>query len=826
MSIEIHVGRVVGLAASLGVGAAIFACGSAQAAAEETDRSASPSASSSTSDSSRTPNNQPDNESQDSTDVRSSDREAAPTEPDSSEDDAVDVQSRSSATTPTEEDNSNPGLRSSEQDSESRGFDVDEPEEGQGRPATGRGTSNSQERPGDQPDRGRAAGRASAAALSATNFAAAESGSLRLAAPVNTAPTATTSVAPANPLTGVTAITVTGHDPDSDALTYTASNPWLGRALGDGLGNYTYTPTGFGRLLARFLPFLRSDRFIVTVADGRGGTAAVTVNTTVVPLNSAPRVKSVTVNAAAPATGAVTGRAAAGDPDWDRITYTAATVVTAKGTATVNADGSFSYVPTAAARHAAASRTATDGQRTDSFTVTVTDVFGAATAIAVRVGILSANNAPTVVLGAHITDHTTGTVTGLVIGADIDDDELSYSGSTTTGKGAVIVAADGTFTYTPNEPARQAALLYDTPAWRSDEFAVSIDDGHGGTLTVPVSVTIVPSSATGPADLPRSTFCGCFLMPTDSIFHADIRDLPVLGASAEWIDLLGGGRGGTLLARWGGGEWMGSTGGIPVNVVAADHPKEVVIFNRGYSTTGPGIDDRPYAIPDRPLVEGMPSYPAWDRHLLVFQEGTCISQELINVANGVELPGAGIADILGNAIYRSLYGSTWLAQGGAQYDMNSARYPVIGHATASYLPLVPMMLRPDEIENGYVDHMLGLVIAKEFGAGYVWPALHGDGSGTDGVPMGMVFRLRGDIDISGFAASTQAVLRALQIHGGVVYDSTGPTDGILLSGMSNGWEGTDYRTMQRELNTIPLGWFEAVDVTGIAADPGVGWYIR
>jgi hypothetical protein len=293
-------------------------------------------------------------------------------------------------------------------------------------------------------------------------------------------------------------------------------------------------------------------------------------------------------------------------------------------------------------------------------------------------------------------------------------------------------------------------------------------------------------------------------MPGNSVFHADIRDLPALAQSEAWLELLGGTMGATLRATWGGAEWMGSTAGIPVNVVDAARPKERVIFNRGYSTSGPGIDDRPYAIPDRPLVEGMPSYPAWDRHLLVFQEGTCISQELLNVANGVELPGAGVLDILGNAVYRSLWGPAWIAEAGAQYDMNSASYPAVGHANAARLPYLAMMLRPDEIERGYVDHLLGIVIAKEFGAGCVWPALAGDGSGADGVPMGMVFRLRDDVDLGAYSASTQTALRALQVHGAVIYDSGPSGDGFELSAMSNGWEGTDYVEMQRELGTIPL----------------------
>lgn len=274
-------------------------------------------------------------------------------------------------------------------------------------------------------------------------------------------------------------------------------------------------------------------------------------------------------------------------------------------------------------------------------------------------------------------------------------------------------------------------------------------------------------------------------------------------------------------------EWMGSTGGgLPVNVVDASHPKELVIFNRGYSTSGPGIDDQPYAIPDHPLVEGMPSVPAWDRQLLVFQKGTCISQELINVANGVELPAAGIQDALANAAYRLIWGESWIAQGGAQYDMSSPLYPEIGFATASQLPLVPLMLRPDELESGEIDHMLGLTIAKDRGAGYSWPARAGDGSSPDGIPMGTVFRLRGDIEITQYSQATQVVLRGLQVHGAIVYDSKGAgTEGANLLAMGNDWTNPDHLVAARELSTIPMEFFEAVDVSSLIVDAAVGWQI-
>lgn len=85
---------------------------------------------------------------------------------------------------------------------------------------------------------------------------------------------------------------------------------------------------------------------------------------------------------------------------------------------------------------------------------------------------------------------------------------------------------------------------------------------------------------------------------------------------------------------------------------------------------------------------------------------------------------------------------------------------------------------------------------------------------------------RSESRLSRYAESTQAVLRALQIHGAVIFDSGGPgQDGMNLVGMSNGWEGTDFLDMQRELSTIPLQWFDAVDVTGIAVDTSTGWQV-
>ena len=440
----------------------------------------------------------------------------------------------------------------------------------------------------------------------------------------------------------------------------------------------------------------------------------------------------------------------------------------------------------------------------------------------VTVNVTAFNNAPTATTRITAVDLSSGLVTGRVSGQDVNGDAVTYTGSGATAKGSVTVSNTGEFSYTPTSGALTAATDPSaTAADKQDTFTVTVDDGYGGTTAVAV---IVPIGQPAPAP-PLSTFCGCTLMPANTVFHADVSALPVLAQSATWTSLLGG----TLRAVWGGAPWLGNTAGMPVNTVADTQPTETVIFNRGLSSSGPSIDNRPYAIPDRPLVEGMPDVPAWDRHLLVLQTGTCVSQELYNVANGVELPANGVGDALANVAYAAAYGPAWIAESGVHYDMNSPLYPAQGWANASQLPYLPLILRPDDLASGSIDHMLGITIAKDRGTGYTWPARAGDGTGTNpnGVPMGTVLRLLADFDVSSYDPATQVVLRALQEHGAVIYDSGNPgQDGATLLAMSNGWSGTGYLTAQRELSTVPLSAFEAVDVLSLAMDPNMGWVIR
>jgi VCBS repeat-containing protein len=209
--------------------------------------------------------------------------------------------------------------------------------------------------------------------------------------------------------------------------------------------------------------------------------------------NKVPGTATVNVGAADASTGAVTGSVAASDPDGDALMFSGSTA-TAKGSLVVNSDGTFSYLPTPAARHAASAVGASASAKSDDFTITMSDDHGATVTIPVTVTVSPKNAVPVVstpIMGSP--DGSTGAIAGTIVAVDADGDTLAYTGSTTTSKGTVTVSPVGTFTYTPTASARYAAgSTSATAADKTDSFTVTIVDGYGATLTVPVSVSISP----------------------------------------------------------------------------------------------------------------------------------------------------------------------------------------------------------------------------------------------------------------------------------------------------------------------------------------------
>ena len=218
--------------------------------------------------------------------------------------------------------------------------------------------------------------------------------------------------------------------------------------------------------------------------------AAGTVALAMAPLQGAARVG--TPN---PATGVVSGSVESSPTPLRPLTYAAPATTGTGGTVVVSATGAFTYTPSATARHAAA-KTGSGTPTTDSFTVTVSDGYGGTAAVPVTVPIAPANAKPVVlprlrkVTGVS---GSTGVVTGRVAARDPDGDPLSYQAARPPAKGVVRVSpSTGGFTYTPTAAARRAAAAAPgagSPA-RSDSFTVTITDGYGGAVRVPVRVPV------------------------------------------------------------------------------------------------------------------------------------------------------------------------------------------------------------------------------------------------------------------------------------------------------------------------------------------------
>jgi hypothetical protein len=98
-------------------------------------------------------------------------------------------------------------------------------------------------------------------------------------------------------------------------------------------------------------------------------------------------------------------------------------------------------------------------------------------------------------------------------------------------------------------------------------------------------------------------------------------------------------------------------------------------------------------------------------------------------------------------------------------------------ATATSLPLLGGLMRPDELRRGRIDHALALAIPKPRAGTWSLPARRTDGTVRDpnAIPLGARFRLDPDLDVStlGLSRPMRAMARAAQRYGIVVRDTAG-----------------------------------------------------
>ena len=220
------------------------------------------------------------------------------------------------------------------------------------------------------------------------------------------------------------------------------------------------------------------DSFTYTITDQHGATDTATVSVTVTPVNDPPVADDEALTVAEDSSGnTVSVLPGDTDIDGDTLTVTSASPTAAHGTVSCTAAGVCTYTPTA------------NYNGPDSFVYTISDGHGGTDTGQVSIMVTPVNDGPNAVNDSLTTaEDTAGNVNVLGNDSDVDGDTLTVTTATpTAAHGTVFCTAAGVCTYTPNAD-------YDG----SDSFTYGISDGHGGTDTATVSVTVTPPTTNQP----------------------------------------------------------------------------------------------------------------------------------------------------------------------------------------------------------------------------------------------------------------------------------------------------------------------------------------
>lgn len=275
------------------------------------------------------------------------------------------------------------------------------------------------------------------------------------------------------------------------------------------------------------------------------------------------------------------------------------------------------------------------------------------------------------------------------------------------------------------------------------------------------------------------------MAPVDSIWRKSVAETPLHSRSSAYVSNIG--RSSRLKADFGAGTWEGRPIGIPISPYRTGTPAARINFEvPEESETGP------YPIPRGAKIEGGENAPEdTDRHVIVFDKNSCRSYELYNA-------------------FRQADGS-WRAYSGAIFDLKSNKLRPDGwtSADAAGLPILPGLVRYEEVEKGAIKHALRMTVPRTVN-NYVWPARHYASHRTDSSlpPMGLRLRLKKDVDITGLPPQARVIAKALQTYGAMVADGGSPW---YISGTEDSrWDNDQLATLGRFSGND----FEAVDMSG------------
>lgn len=291
--------------------------------------------------------------------------------------------------------------------------------------------------------------------------------------------------------------------------------------------------------------------------------------------------------------------------------------------------------------------------------------------------------------------------------------------------------------------------------------------------------TASASSSNGPA------LANCPMFPADNYWNTPIDSLPTHPQSDLWIESIGSDE--EFHMDFGSGEWDGGPIGIPYNIVSGSTVNKYSLdfYYPDESDAGP------YPILENPAIE-------WggDHHILAVETDNCTLYEIYDA---------------------SFDNGGWSGGSGAIWDLNSnaLRPADWTSADAAGLPILPGLVRYDEIVAGEIKHALRFT--AEDTTGYIWPARHLTSDAQDGIPpMGARFRLKADYDISGFPQEMRIILRAMKTYGIVLADNG--SNWFVSGAPDEHWDND----MLHLLDVLTGNDFEAVNTSGMMVDVDSG----
>jgi hypothetical protein len=281
-----------------------------------------------------------------------------------------------------------------------------------------------------------------------------------------------------------------------------------------------------------------------------------------------------------------------------------------------------------------------------------------------------------------------------------------------------------------------------------------------------------------PSTPPATTapvIAGCQIFPADNPWNTDISTAQVDPNSANYMTHMNASS--TLLHPDFGSN---PAYGIPFITVPGTQTKVPMSFDYDEDS-----DPGPYPFPSNAPIEGGAG-ASGDRHILVLDRDNCLLYETWDshyVGPGFHCGSGAIFNLKSNALRPDGYTS----------------------ADAAGLPILPGLIRYDEVAAGEIRHALRFTVDSTQRA-YVHPATHFASSDTsaNAPPMGLRVRLKASYNISNFTGQSRVILTAMKKYGMFLADNG--SDWYFTGAADSRWDDDDLE----QLKNVPASAFEVV----------------